>query len=156
MRQPIQVLIYITRDNSTGRYEYLMLHRSPDRGGWWQGISGGVEEGEKLIETAHREVKEETGLVPFKLEQTDISYSISLEDKYRYLYAPGVKTINEYVFLGKVNGFQEPTLSEEHVEYRWCSVDEACLLMNWESNIEALRKCHEMLLARMKINTRFN
>jgi dATP pyrophosphohydrolase len=126
----------------------LLLHRIPSREGFWQGVSGGVEQGEALAEAAHRELLEETGFVPCQLQQIDCSYSFSMQDEWRALYAPGVEEIKEYVFLACVNA-QEPRLDPaEHDQWRWCRFDEALKLLTWPENKEALRRCHEALLER--------
>src|ERR1019366_9102067 len=39
----------------------LLLHRRPERGNFWQPITGSIEEGELPLETARRELIEETG-----------------------------------------------------------------------------------------------
>ena len=39
----------------------LLLHRKPERGNFWQPITGSIEIGELPIETARREIVEETG-----------------------------------------------------------------------------------------------
>ncbi|MFA7229097.1 MAG: NUDIX domain-containing protein, partial [Melioribacteraceae bacterium] len=48
--------------------EFLLLKRSPGEKypGLWQMVTGSVENGEKRYETALREIKEETGIVPIK------------------------------------------------------------------------------------------
>ena len=43
--------------------EVLAVHRSPDQGGYWHSVAGGVEEGESYADAAVRELEEETGLV---------------------------------------------------------------------------------------------
>lgn len=149
MRQPVQVAIYLARHNLQCGWEYLILHRTPERGGFWQGVTGGVEEGEGVLETALREVEEETGLVPIALEKIDYTFSFPLEDKFRSLFAPGVQLITEYSFAGQVDPFQEPKLSHEHSQYRWCPVEEACKLLKWPENIEALRRCHEIISSKL-------
>jgi dATP pyrophosphohydrolase len=55
----VEAIIFRRRENVT---EYLLLKRLPDRNGFWQPITGGVEEGETRIEALHREIKEETGM----------------------------------------------------------------------------------------------
>ena len=61
MRKTIQMLIYPVR--LIGDYrQYLLLKRVTDRGAFWQGVKGGVENGESLLEAARRELIEETGL----------------------------------------------------------------------------------------------
>jgi 8-oxo-dGTP pyrophosphatase MutT (NUDIX family) len=42
--------------------EYLLLKRLPEKNGFWQPITGGVEEGETQEEALLREVIEETGV----------------------------------------------------------------------------------------------
>lgn len=140
MRQPFQVLVYPARVAGDD-WEYLLLRRVPSRGGFWQGITGGVEEGEDLAETAMRELAEEAGLVPSALEQMDCSYTLSMQDEWRELYAAGVEEIVEYVFVALVDRQQEPTLSWEHDAWQWCSLDEALGLLTYPENIEALKSC---------------
>jgi len=61
MRLPIQVEVIIFRRNGS-RIEYLLLKRLPERNGFWQPVTGGVEEGETRKEALCREVMEETGI----------------------------------------------------------------------------------------------
>jgi len=150
MRQPIQVLIYPVKFVGSD-WEYLLLRRVPNRGGFWQGVTGGVEEGEDLAEAARREFIEETGLVPSELEKIDYSYTFPVEDRYRHLYTPDVETIIEYVFVAYVDGQQEPKIDpEEHNEWKWCSVHEALELLTWSENIKALKQCDSLVKARAK------
>src|SRR4030042_1806138 len=60
-RVQVQVEAIICRINS-GRIEYLLLKRLPERNGFWQPVTGGVEEGESRDEALHREIMEETGI----------------------------------------------------------------------------------------------
>ena len=154
MRQPIQVLIYPVRQARNDR-EYLLLRRVASRGGFWQGVTGGVEEGEELFEAARRELTEETGLVPSELEKIDYSYTFPVEDRWRHLYAPDVETIIEYVFVAYVDGQQEPKIDPgEHAEWKWCPFHEALELLTWPENIEALKQCDSLMRARVKHRAR--
>lgn len=147
MRRPVQVLVYPVRRIGTA-WEYLLLRRISSRGGFWQGVTGGVHEGEDLAEAARRELKEETGLVPSALEKIDFSYSFTVDDEWRHLYAPDVKEITEYVFIAYVEA-DKPTLDQrEHDEWRWCRFEEALKLLRWMGNREALKRCDRLLRVR--------
>ena len=61
MRLPIQVEAIIFRRNGY-KVEYLLMKRLPERNGFWQPVTGGVEEGETRNETLRREIREETGI----------------------------------------------------------------------------------------------
>ena len=147
MRQPFSVLVYPVRPADSS-WEYLILRRIaiPDLAlpNCWQGVTGGLEEGENLVQAARRELAEETGFVPSKLEQIGFSYSFPIRDEWRKQYGPGPKEVVEYVFVAFVNGQQKPKLSE-HDEWQWCTIDQALKLLLYPGNIEALRRCGEYL-----------
>lgn len=148
MRQPTQVLIYPVRCAGSD-LEYLLLRRVASRGGFWQGVTGSVKEGEDLAEAARRELIEETGLVPSRLEKIDYSYSFPLEDQWRHLYAADVERITEYVFVAYAGVQQEPVIDPaEHDEWRWCRFNEALGLLTWPENVEAMKRCDSFVRAR--------
>jgi dATP pyrophosphohydrolase len=61
MRLPIQVEAIIFRRKGN-IVEYLLLKRLPDRNGFWQPVTGGLEQGETRTEALRREIREETGI----------------------------------------------------------------------------------------------
>lgn len=139
MRQPLSVLVYSVRRADRG-WEYLLLKRGLNRDRFWQGVSGGVEKGEELAEAAHRELHEETGLMPSRLEEIHYSYSFPVAEEWQEVYAPGTKVILEHVFVAYVEGQVQPILSAEHEEWRWCRFSEALQLLYWSTNKEALKR----------------
>lgn len=142
MRIPIQVLVYPVRATENQDWEYLLLHRLATRGDFWQGVTGGIEEGEEIIEAAKRETIEETGLVPITIHKVDYSYSYPVAEKWRYLYAEEVEEITEYVFVAQVEGNQTPTPDpREHDQWQWLPFDQALQQLTWPGNIEALKRC---------------
>ena len=149
MRLPFQPLVYPVRTANSDR-EYLLLRRVPrlGLGGFWQGVTGGVEEGKTLPEAAMRELTEETGLVPSALEQIDYAYSFPMKDEWRDIYGPDVEEIVEHVFVAFIDGYQEPKISREHDRWQWCCVDQALELLTYPGNIEALRRCDSFVKAR--------
>jgi 8-oxo-dGTP pyrophosphatase MutT (NUDIX family) len=143
-RQPIQVLVYPVRQTDDG-WRYLLLHRVPERDGFWQGVSGGVEWGETLQHAARRELLEETGLHPVELRRVDCSYTFAMQEQWQRWYAPGTAQIAEHVFLALVEGEQPVLSAEVHDDWRWCTYDEALTLLAWPENIEALKSCQRLL-----------
>ena len=72
---------------------YLLLKRQPHRGGFWQPVTGGVEEGEDLKETALRELNEETGITEVLEVISDLHY-------FEFEANGGHGWMKEYVFWG--------------------------------------------------------
>jgi len=141
MRQPVQVAIYCVRPSGHS-HEYLLMHRLPSGGGIWQAITGGVEDDEDYFSAALRELKEETGLCPRKLELIDYSYHFPVLDSMRKLYVAPVNEITEIIFLAHVGGLAEPVLDgREHDQSRWCDYDTACRMVFWQGNKESLCHC---------------
>ena len=99
----------------------LLLKRTPSGGGFWQILTGTMEPGESPLQTAAREVSEETGLSG-ELRELNYSHSFALGDS-------GLPPLfaHETAFAMKASG--EPKISEEHVEYRWCTLAEADQLL---------------------------
>ena len=151
MRQPISILVYPVRRGDED-WEYLLLRRvtNPNLGleNFWQGVTGGLEEGEDLMQAARRELSEETGLVYTLLEKIEYSYSFPMDDKWKDMYPSGVNEIIEHVFIASVDGHAKPTLSHEHDKWEWCSVDQALGKLKYPGNIEALKQCAAILESR--------
>jgi len=80
MRLSIQVEAIIFK-RTDGENQYLILKTIPERGGFWQPIAGGLEEGETKKEALKREIKEETGIRTVSRQEkifTIISFKIFL------------------------------------------------------------------------------
>jgi 8-oxo-dGTP pyrophosphatase MutT (NUDIX family) len=60
VRTGVEVAVFVTRKRGS---EVLIVHRSPEQGGYWHVVAGGVEPGEAVEEAAERELREETALV---------------------------------------------------------------------------------------------
>jgi len=145
MRIPIQVLVYPVRKTNEG-WEYLMLKRVKNRGGFWQGVTGAPENDETLSEAAKRELYEETGYSSVNLIKTDISYIIPMEDRWKNIYPEDTKEIPEYLFIAMIHHPDPPKIDPiEHNDWKWCSYDEAINLLTWEDNKRALEYVQKFL-----------
>ena len=120
--------------------EVLLIERA-DRPGYWQSVTGSQEEGESLIETATREVMEETGIDVSRHQLTDWrqEHVYEIFPIWRHRYAPDVTHNTEHVFGLQVNERVPVRLHpREHLQYVWLSVAQAApLCFSW-SNREAV------------------
>jgi len=138
MRLPIQVEGIIFRKKG-GTIEYLLLKRLPERNGFWQPVTGGVEEGETREEALRREVMEETG----------VENMLAVIEGLYYFEFSDPNPNQEYVYGVEISPSEEITFDQkEHSEYRWCSFQEALQLLHWKENKEALRKLNATLTQR--------
>jgi lipoyl(octanoyl) transferase len=103
----------------------LLMKRAPERGGFWQILTGRIEQGESALSAAAREIHEETGFAPRldELRELDYAHSFAMRDCMPPPFA------HETSFVLKLSGDAEPRLSDEHVEHRWCTVEEALPLL---------------------------
>ena len=142
MRGPNEVAIFVAR---RGRSEVLVVHRSPEGGGYWHTIAGGVEAGESAEEAARRELLEETGLavdaLPPAEPAIEFAYPLSEEPADRQLqYEPGIVEVHVDCFIVDAPDDWEPRLDYEHDGYRWVPAAEAADELYWPDTADALRR----------------
>jgi 8-oxo-dGTP pyrophosphatase MutT (NUDIX family) len=113
--------------------EYLLLHRAVDL--YWHVIAGVVEDGETFAAAAVRELAEETGLKT-TLVDLEMPQAYRVPDELRHEYAPGVDEVAIHNFAVVVPAGWEPTLNEEHDEYRWLNLADAIALAHWPETAE--------------------
>jgi len=122
-KQPVSVLVVI----HTVALDVLLLERAAHPG-FWQSVTGSREGSETLIDTARREVLEETGvettggvLLDWKLSNT---FEIFAE--WRHRYAPGVTHNIEHVFsLLLADRCDIRIAPDEHRDWQWLPWQEA-------------------------------
>ena len=116
-KQPVSALVVI----HTPALDILLLE-SAAHPGFWQSVTGSHEGDESLIETAHREVQEETGIdtVLFKLRDWQQTNTFEIFPEWRHRYAPGVTQNVEHVFSLEIPTIRPVTISPgEHIGYQW-------------------------------------
>ena len=134
---PGVVEVYVIRHNG-GDWRVLALQRGADtkRPGSWETVYGKIDSGERAEDAAVRELSEETGLEPQRL------YNVTVNSF--YLHAK--RTIQMcIVFAAFVDDDAKVTLGEEHEQYEWLSVDDACERYAWPREAHSLRDAHRLL-----------
>ncbi len=133
---------YVYRNSDFG-IKYLLLKRSETKEpypGIWQIITGRFEENEKAYETALREVKEETGLIPIKCY---------VAPKMNQFYTPH----NDKIYLIPVFAVfvedENVILSNEHTEFEWASFEIAYKKIHWYSQKENLKIINDILTGKI-------
>lgn len=135
-KQPVSVLVVI----HTSALDVLLLERAAHPG-YWQSVTGSREADESLIETARRELLEETGLAATMGQLRDWQKSNVFEifPEWRHRYAPGVTQNTEHVFSFELDEPRPIRLAPgEHTAWQWLPWQEAAAnCFSW-SNREAI------------------
>ena len=105
----------------------------PERGGFWQPVTGGVDSGEELGRAALREATEETGL-DFEGRPHSLQY--------QFTYTAKDREFEEHVYSLRVSqaGQQVRLDPHEHVDYRWVTARDAASMLKHASNAEGLSR----------------
>lgn len=135
-KRPESVLVVIhTRD------QHMLLLERAKHPGYWQSVTGSREGTESFLETACREVAEETGLQirPEQLRIWPGENIYEIMPEWRHRYAPEVTHNRERVFSLCLPDTCEITLSPtEHRAWRWAPAHEAAAACFSASNREAI------------------
>jgi dATP pyrophosphohydrolase len=133
---PRSVLVLI----HTVELEVLLLERA-DRPGFWQSVTGSMHEGEDVRDTAHREVREETGIDTDRYCLLDwrIQNRFEIFRRWSSRFAPGVTHNIERVF-GLSLPARVPVVIEprEHTRYQWLDWQSAATTVFSWTNADAL------------------
>ena len=125
----------------------LLLHRRPERGNFWQPITGTIEEGEAPLDAARRELDEETGQrgEPRSLEMTQ---SFMIESEYLESRYPAPIVASEVAYeIALDSRLPIRVDAEEHDAWGWFTFAEAYERIRWTDDREAL----ERLAARLRV-----
>ncbi len=116
----------------------LLLRRSPERGGFWQPVTGRIEPGESPEAAAGRELSEETGY-PGPVR--------SLEYRHGFALTPGVNRVREgtlvvaeeHAFVAQLGAAADPQLSHEHTAHAWFAPEQAAAQVPFAGLRKAIR-----------------
>jgi len=142
----IYIECYVARKYK-GKYQFLLLKRAENDKlypGIWQIVTGRIEKSEKAYETAYREVKEETGLMPgrlFVLPHTTTFYSPRTD---------AISLIPLFVCIVEDTGV---ILSDEHSEFIWLDVLKASRKLYFKSQKENVKFIESNLRTKERLKT---
>jgi dATP pyrophosphohydrolase len=120
---PVSTLVVVY----TPDWDVLLIERA-DRPGFWQSVTGSQDPGETLVQTAIREVGEETGIDATRhaLADWQVCNVYEIFAVWRHRYAPGVTHNTEHVFGLRVPERVDVRLApHEHLGFRWSPWQEA-------------------------------
>jgi 8-oxo-dGTP pyrophosphatase MutT (NUDIX family) len=115
---------------------YFLLLKYPN---YWGFPKGEKEENESEIETAKREIKEETGI-------EELKFIFGFKREYEYSYFLKGKKIEKkaILFLAETNQ-KDVKISWEHEDFKWAEYDEALKLLTYEEDKKSLKNAYEFL-----------
>ena len=118
--------------------KFLILKRSKTKiyEHLWQGVAGKIEKGETASQTAIRELKEETGLVPYRM---------FVADHVSTFYESNFDQVNLVPVFGIEVKSLDVILSEEHCQFKWTTFEEAYDILTWNGQKKGLKVVYEML-----------
>jgi dATP pyrophosphohydrolase len=114
-KRPESVLVVV----HTTRGQVLLLERTRPAG-WWQSVTGSLQEGEAPAAAAARELEEETGLAAANLRDLALQARFPIHPDWLHRYRPGVTQNLEYAFALELPRPAEVRLEPgSHVAYLW-------------------------------------
>ncbi len=113
--------------------QVLLLRRKPERGGFWQIITGRVEEGETPQQAAARELDEETGL---RADVKDLGY----RHAFALMETVPPKLAEESAFTVRCPAGAAVRLGGEHDASEWVDVPTALARLPFKGLREAVRR----------------
>lgn len=134
LRKPFSVLVVIYNNKN----EFLLIQRADDPT-FWQSVTGGIECGETALQTAQRELLEETGIdvnaLNLAIAEYDHTNQYPIRPQWLHRYVEGSTINTEYVFSVQVPAETRVTLNpDEHLDFVWlnseCAIEKAWSLSN--------------------------
>ena len=144
-----QIVLGIIFQKVKEDYEFLLLKRIPEKGGFWQPVGGLIETSDNnSLAAAYREVYEETGITKDSVKRVIENFYQFSFDKH-YLTGEKMPPETVFVYAFEVNPEVKITLDfnqdNEHEHFEWFSYYQAIKKLKWENNKDAFKKLKEIL-----------
>ena len=115
----------------------LLQHPDTTTSGHWDFPKGHVEKGEDELQTALRELKEETGIDNVKIID-DFNHHISYN-----LLREGDTILKEVVFFLGITNQEKVSISFEHQNYAWLQYGSAYERLTYDNAKKTLKKAFD-------------
>ncbi len=138
-RKSVFVVVYSKTKKGV---EYLILKRKLHWRGW-EFPKGGIKKFESKKKSVRREIKEETGLSPFKISRFSFSgkfdYDRKLKDR------PGFVGQDFSLYSVEVKKGKVKVDGKEHDDYKWVTFKEAMKKLKWINQRKSLKVVNNSL-----------
>ena len=130
--------VYPYKRTST-EVHFLILKRSNSKiyAGDWRMVGGKVKQGESAWQTALRELKEETQLSPI------LFWTVPSINQFYDFHEDIIHQIP--VFACEIESNSEPVLNDEHIDFKWVTIDEITQYIQWPEQIRLMQLIHHLL-----------
>jgi 8-oxo-dGTP pyrophosphatase MutT (NUDIX family) len=135
---------FIIYQQKEGKNFFLLLHYPNNRRqakgkDFWEFPKGHIEKGESDLQTALREIKEETGM-------EDLKVNDNFKEWIKYYFRAEGNNIFKVVvfFLGQTKTTQVK-ISDEHIGYEWLEFDQAYKRVAFPNSKKILKKANDFL-----------
>ncbi len=105
----------------------------------WDLPKGHQEKDETLLETAFRELEEETKINKSQIQILKNNKNLALNYSYEYQSSRSTNIRKIYLFLALTT--KNPIISNEHCGYAWCNLEESLSYLKFKE----IKKCVEKL-----------
>lgn len=138
-KKSVGIIIFIKDDRGI---RYLLLHHGGD---YWNFPKGTQEKGENDLQTALRELNEETGIADVRIvdgfsESYDYDFDTEIKDGVKQKV---YKTVT--FFLGEVKK-EKIKISDEHIDFGWFDFETALKRLFHQNGQNLLKRAHQFLL----------
>ncbi len=117
-----------------GNTELLLIKHA--NGGHWSFPKGHVEEGETEVETALREIKEETGI------------DVIIDPSFREVisYSPKKDTQKDVIyFIARAQNYDYTPQEEEIAQIRWVEINRAHTILTYDNDKQLVNKAKQVI-----------
>ena len=146
LKRPVSILVVL----HTEAGEILLLERIHPKG-FWQSVTGSLEEGESPRAAAYRELLEETGFrCDGQLTDLELVQRFPIAEQWRERFQADVTHNTEHAFALRLDAMMKPRLNPaEHVAFQWLPGSKALELASSWSDRAAI----ELALSRVHLQS---